>query len=173
MEETGDDPTEAQERGAETGRWSLQPQQPLQPRGVIAHLIHDQHSGAPTGPPPDLATEALLNRVAALEEQLNGLNGPLFQLLTTPEPGMAPHLQDVISGAESEACLILGEHGRLTGLPQVSHTLSEAIYRVQIAQRTLIHMRGMTEHPTPHQDGGAPPRAEELLGWTTPRTRGT
>ena len=98
-----------------------------------------------------------------LEEQLNGLTGPIFRLLMTPEPGMVPHLQDVISGAESEACSILCEHGRLTSRPQVSHTLSEVIRRVQIAQCTLTHMRGFTEHTSTHQDGGAPPRAEELL----------
>ena len=51
-----------------------------------------------------------------------------------------------------------------TGLPQASHILSEAIHRVQTAQRTLILMRGIAEHPTPRQDGGVPPGAEEPLG---------
>ena len=100
MEETGDDPTKAQERGAETGRQCLQPQHPLQPRGVITLLFHERHTSAPTGPPPSLATASLLNRVAALEGQITG---PLFRLLTTPEPGMALTLQDAINAAESEA----------------------------------------------------------------------
>ena len=161
MKETSNDPTEAQERGAETGRQCLQPQHPLQPRGVITLLLHDRHTSALTGPTLALATVSMLNRVAALEGQINALTGPLFRLLTTPEPSMAPTLQDTINVVETVAPSFLSVHGHLTGLPQTYHTLTEAIHRVQTAQFKLILLREMAEHPTPRQNGGAHPGAEE------------
>ena len=103
MEETGNNPTKAQERGAETCRHCLQPRHSLQPRGEITLLLNDRHTSAPTGPPPPRVTMTMLNRVTALEGQINAITGLLFRLLTTPEPGMALTLQDAINAAESEA----------------------------------------------------------------------
>ena len=78
----------------------------------------------------------------------------------------------MIDEAESEARFILSERGHLTGLPQASHTLSEAIQIVQRVQRMLTLMRGIGEHPTPHQDQGAPPGAEEPLGSDDSKDKG-
>ena len=106
----------------------------------------------------------MLNRVAALEGQIDAITGLLFRLLTTPDLGMALTLQDAINAVESEARSFLSVRGRLTSLPHTYHTLTEAIHRVQTAQRTLILMRGIAEHPTPRQNEGAHPSAEEPPG---------
>ena len=63
-------------------------------------------------------TMTMLNRVAALEGQVNALTGPIFWLLTTLDPGTALSQQDAINAALSKALSFLSVRGHLISLPQ-------------------------------------------------------